>query len=45
MWSRKAYRYFEVKGTDPLEPCSISYELKGLGFEPRQEKETFLLPK
>lgn len=42
MGSRKAYRKFEVKGTDPLEPGSIGYGLKGFEFEPRQE--TFVFP-
>jgi hypothetical protein len=45
MGSREAYRHFEVKGSDPLEPCSIGYGLNGLGFEPRQAKEYFLFLK
>jgi hypothetical protein len=45
MGSPEAYRNFEVKDTDPLEPGSIGYGLKGLGFEPRQAKEIFLFPK
>jgi hypothetical protein len=45
MGSPEAYRNFEVKGTDPLETCSIGYGLNGLGFEPRQAEETFLFPK
>jgi hypothetical protein len=45
MGNPKAYRNFDVKGTDPLEPGSIGYGLNDLGFEPRQAKETLLFPK
>jgi len=45
MRNPEAYRNFDVKGTDPLEPGSIGYGFDGVGFEPQKARENFLFPK